>query len=247
MSKPIALQLYTVRESLAQDFTATINYVAAAGYTGVETAGFPGITPQAAAELFHNLGLTIVSAHAPLPLGDKEAEVLDLMAHLGTKRLVSAWLPPETYATVDSIKQNADNFNAANKIAQANGLTLFIHNHDFEFGTVNGRLVIDILREHLDPSIQFELDTYWIQVAGQNPAAVVAEFGKQAPLLHIKDGPATRDGDMVAAGQGVVDIPAIIAAGGDNTDWLIVELDRCGTDMLTAVTESHAYLKTILK
>ena len=88
MSKPIALQLYTVRESLAQDFTATINYVAAAGYTGVETAGFPGITPQAAAELFHNLGLTIVSAHAPLPLGDKEAEVLDPMAHLGTKRLV---------------------------------------------------------------------------------------------------------------------------------------------------------------
>ena len=87
---------------------------------------------------------------------------------------------------------------------------------------VNGRLAIDILRE-TRPSIQFELDTYWIQVAGQNPAAVVAEFGKQA-LLHIKDGPATRDGDMVAAGQGVVDIPAIIAAGGDNTDWLIVEL-----------------------
>ncbi len=245
MSKPIAIQLYSVRENLAEDFAATIEKIAAMGYDGVETAGFPNTTPKDAAALFKSLGLTIVSAHAPLPLGENEAEVLELMAQLGTKRLVSAWLPPETYTTVDSIKRNADQFNAANAVAQANGLTLFMHNHDFEFATVNGRLAIDILREHLDPSIQFELDTYWIQVAGHDPAAVVAEFGAAAPLLHIKDGPATRAGDMVAAGQGMVDIPAIIKAGGENTDWLIVELDRCATDMLTAVAESHAYLKRI--
>lgn len=246
MNKPIALQLYSVRENLAEDFTGTIEKVAAMGFDGVETAGFPNTTPADAAKLFHSLGLTITSAHAPLPLGDKETEVLDLMSTLGSTRLVSAWLPPETYQSVDSIKRNADDFNAANVIAQANGLTLFIHNHDFEFGRVNGRLAIDILRENLDPAIQFELDTYWIQVAGLDPAATVKQFGDKAPLLHIKDGPATREGDMLAAGQGVIDIPAIIAAGGHNTDWLIVELDRCATDMMTAVAESRSYLEQIL-
>jgi hypothetical protein len=49
---------------------------------------------------------------------------------------------------------------------------------------------------------------------------------------------------MVALGEGVMDVPRIIAAGGKNTEWLIVELDRCATDMLTAVEKSYLYLKT---
>ena len=40
MSKPIALQLYSVREALAQDWLGTLARVAEIGYVGVETAGF---------------------------------------------------------------------------------------------------------------------------------------------------------------------------------------------------------------
>ena len=46
---------------------------------------------------------------------------------------------------------------------------------------------------------------------------------------------------MVALGQGIVDIPAIVAAAA-SAEWLIVELDRCDTDMMTAVVESYQYL-----
>jgi sugar phosphate isomerase/epimerase len=42
----------------------------------------------------------------------------------------------------------------------------------------------------LTPDIFFEIDTYWVKVAGQNPPEIVKKFGKRAPLLHIKDGPA---------------------------------------------------------
>jgi hypothetical protein len=47
---------------------------------------------------------------------------------------------------------------------------------------------------------------------------------------------------MTAVGDGVVDVPAVVAAGKPVTEWLIVELDRCATDMMEAVARSYSYL-----
>ena len=93
---PVALQLYSIRENLAQGFDAAVRKVAAMGYSGVETAMFPGTTPAAAGNLFRELGLTVSSAHSALPLGDKKNEVLDNMAALGCSRIVLAWLRPSS-------------------------------------------------------------------------------------------------------------------------------------------------------
>jgi len=40
----------------------------------------------------------------------------------------------------------------------------------------------------------------------------------------------------------VVDIPEVVAAGAGSTEWLVVELDRCATDMMEAVRTSYRYL-----
>jgi hypothetical protein len=47
---------------------------------------------------------------------------------------------------------------------------------------------------------------------------------------------------MVAAGDGALDYPAIIKAGEGHIEWLIVEFDRCATDVLAAVEKSYRYL-----
>jgi sugar phosphate isomerase/epimerase len=101
------------------------------------------------------------------------------------------------------------------------------------------------LMGYLEPGIEFQPDTYWIKVAGHDPAKFVEKMGGKAPLLHIKDGPATPEGDMTAVGEGVMDIPGILKAGEPNTEWLIVELDRCATDMLQAVEKSYHSLTTL--
>jgi len=110
---------------------------------------------------------------------------------------------------------------------------------------VDGRYVYHVMLEELDPSVLFELDTYWIQTAGCDPAAVVKEFGARAPLLHIKDGPAVKEEPMQALGTGAMDIPALLEAGAGNVEWVIVELDRCATDMTEAVRKSYQYLSKI--
>ena len=71
---------------------------------------------------------------------------------------------------------------------------------------------------------------------------VVEELGERAPLLHIKDGPCAAEKDMQAIGEGKMDFPPIIEASHGTCDWLIVELDRCETDMMEAVEKSYQYL-----
>jgi sugar phosphate isomerase/epimerase len=126
--------------------------------------------------------------------------------------------------------------------AAERGLALGYHNHWWEFEPLQGRSGFDLLLERADPALFFEVDAYWVQAAGEDPAALLKRLGDRARLLHVKDGPATRDAPMVAVGQGTLDIPAIIAAA-TGAQALIVELDRCATDMLRAVDESFRYLK----
>ena len=245
MSAQIALQLYSVRETLAKDFEGVVRQVADMGYDGVEPAGFPGTTPEAAGDLFRELGLVVPSAHVfPPPVGAKLDEAKKTLAALDCQRLVSG-LGPNDFKTMDDIKRSCDLLNESNAGARARGLTFAVHNHWWEYEKVDGRYVYHVMLEQLDPSVLFELDTYWIQTAGCDPTAVIKEYGARAPLLHIKDGPAVKEEPMLALGTGVMDIPALLEAGAGNAEWLIVELDRTATDMIEAVQKSQKYLSSV--
>jgi sugar phosphate isomerase/epimerase len=241
MTAPVGLQLYSVREMAAKDYAAAVRKVASFGYAGVEPAGFPGSTAKEAGKLYRELGLQVPSAHTGLPVGDKTNEIFDDMEAIGCKRVITGF-GPDSFKTMDLIKESCDRFNQAGANARARGLTFGIHNHWWEYEQVDGQWVYQILLKELAPDIFFELDTYWIHTAGCDPAAIVKEFGKRAPMLHIKDGPAVKGQPMTAVGDGVVDVPALVKAGASTVDWLVVELDECGTDMMEAVQKSCQYL-----
>ena len=241
MTLPIALQTYTLREQMARDFKRTINRVAEIGYPALEiTFEIPGASLSQAEKLFSKLGFQLPAAHAPLPLDDKRSAVLDFAEMFGVRSIVFSGGPKE-FETLDSIRRLAGRINDAHAIAADRGLTLGYHNHWWEFAPVQDRLGFDVLLELVDPGVVFEVDTYWVQTGGQDAAALVKQLGTRAPLLHIKDGPATEKDPMVAVGQGVLDFHAIIPAA-SGAQWLIVELDRCASDMLKAVDESYCYL-----
>lgn len=242
MTAPIAVQLYTVRDVLAQDFEGTVRQIADMGYAGVETAGFSGTTAREAKKLFDELGLTVPAAHLELPVGERRREVLDTAQTLQSRYVVSGGVGPQQFATLDLVRGVCDQFNEASAAVTVEGLRFAVHNHWWEFQPVEGQLPYQLMLEWLDPAIVWEVDTYWVKTAGLDPVEVIQELGLRAPLLHIKDGPATQSEPMVAVGQGTMDFAPIIAAGEANTEWLIVELDRSATDMMTAVAESYQYL-----
>ena len=243
MPLPVALQLYTLRDAAANGYEAVVRRVADMGYAGVEPAGFPGTTAAAAAKLYQSLGLQVAGIHFGLPTAEKKGELLDLLGTLGTKRFGCAYLPPENFATVDAVKKVCDQLNSAAQFATENGLNFYYHNHWFEYKTLDdGQKVHKLLLQHLDPAVELEIDTYWVKTGGEDPTTVVKEVGNRATLLHIKDGPAdNKDSNMVAVGDGTLDWHSIIPAA-KSAEWLIVELDRCATDMFEAVDKSVKYL-----
>jgi len=142
-------------------------------------------------------------------------------------------------------------YNEASKYAKENGLEFGLHNHWWEYrNKVGGKYVYEVLLEELDKDIFFEVDTYWVKVAGQDPAAIVKKLGKRARFLHIKDGPAIyRDNlaednpdPMTAVGKGTQNFPAIVKAANGNTEWMVVEMDKTATDVFAALKESYDYL-----
>ena len=238
---PLSLQLYTLREQVQGDFPATLRQVAEIGYQAVEFAGLHGHAPAEVAKIVQDLGLKVSSSHGSVPTAETLSQIADEAKTLGNTRLVSGF-GPDDFKTLDDCKRTAAKFQAAAELAKTEGLTFGIHNHWWEFETVDGRLVYDIVLEEA-PDAFGELDIYWAAYAGQPPADVVAKHKSRLPLLHIKDGSLEKDSAMTAAGAGKVDIAgAIAAADPDVLKWLIVELDRCDTDMWEAVRQSYTYL-----
>ena len=244
MPPQIALQLYTLREAFTQDFAGTLARIAAIGYKNVESAFFPeGLTVAEGARLIQAAGLTVMAAHCELPLDEQTTPVLDQMTELNCQRMIwHGWPQDPEYSSLDGIKRLAQRYNQANAVATSNGYQFGLHNHWWEMEPVQGLYPYQILLQELDPSIFFEVDTYWAKTAGLDPVQLVTELGARAPLLHIKDGPAVKGQPMVAAGEGTQNIPAIVQAANGNAEWLIVELDACATDMFTAVEKSFQYL-----
>ena len=241
----IALQLYSVRDHLETDLQGTLARVADLGIRYVETAFWPNeISVRSASRLLADTSLEVISAHVELPFGDEKDRMLEAADAYDCTRMVwHGWPEDERYATVDGVYELAEEYNEANRFANENGLQLYLHNHWWEFEHVDGQLPFYMLLEQLDSGIMFEIDIWWTHVAGQDPARVPRDFGARAPLLHIKDGAViSTEGPMVAVGQGLLDVPVIAAAGTGFTEYMIIEIDECETDMFTAIEQSHMFL-----
>ncbi len=241
--KPISVQLYSLREEAKNDHMAVLKKLADIGYKGVEPFGnLFGMTPKEFCKVITDLGMVISSSHSPWTSVDNIEQAVETAGIFGVD-MVGSGFGPDAFKTLDAIKQTADTVNQICEKLKPSGLKLFMHNHYWEFEEVAGQLAYDHFAP-LAPDVLFEIDTYWASNFGANnvPEQVI-KFKDRTPLLHIKDGPLMKDEPMTAAGQGKMDIPAVIQAADDSVlQWLIVELDRCATDMMTAVLESYKYL-----
>ncbi|HKO82453.1 MAG TPA: sugar phosphate isomerase/epimerase [Chitinophagaceae bacterium] len=249
----IAVQLYSVRKEMEKDMKGTLKRIADIGFDTVETAFWPkDMSLQQAGQYLREAGLSVCSAHIELPEGEQKTAMLETAKALGCKKMIwHGWPEDIRYGSLTGTKQLIEIYNEANRFAKDNGLQFGIHNHWWEFRNKAGkRFVYEVLLESLDRDIFFEIDTYWVKVAGQDPAAIIKKFGKRAPLLHIKDGPAIwresladdHPDPMVAVGKGTQNFPAIVKAASGNTEWMIVEMDKTTTDVFEALQESYTYL-----
>lgn len=123
------------------------------------------------------------------------------------------------------------------------GITLFQHNHAFEFDLVDGRPAYDIYAE-LCPKMKFEIDCYWSANHGKaDPVEVMKRYRERTILIHMKDGVLDPDIPLIPLGSGKLPIPAILAEADPKlVKWVIVELDNCAIDIYRGIKKSYQYL-----
>ncbi|MCZ2402853.1 sugar phosphate isomerase/epimerase [Paenarthrobacter sp. Z7-10] len=237
-----SLQLYTVRGPLESDLSGTIKRVADIGYTAVEPYNFVATADQLAAALTEN-GLTAPSGHAPLLRADQD-EIFAAARKLGIGTVIDPHVDRAQWTTEEDIKSTADALNAAAVKGAEYGIRVGYHNHEFELESrVNGRTGLEVLANHLDPSVLLEVDTYWAAVGGEDVPALLGRLGNRVRFIHIKDGPLTKvDKDQLAVGAGKMPIWDVVEAV-PGLEVAVVELDDFSGDIFEAVSESLSYLK----
>ncbi len=242
-SVPVGVQLYSLREQAAVDFPGVLERLGSKGFVGVEFAGFYGLSSSEVGRALDRAGLEVASAHVGLAEADEFAAALDDHAAIGCDTVVIPAAFDPGFGDLDKVKGTADLVNAANEIARARGITLGYHNHYWELAPLDdGRPALLHFFEHVASDVIAEVDIYWAQIGGSDPAAIVTELGERCRLLHVKDGPGDdRASANVAVGDGAIDTPGVLAAAA-SAQWHLVEFDKCDTDMFDAVERSYEYL-----
>lgn len=267
------VQLYTVRDVLPKKPAETLKAIAALGYREVEMLRpMLEFMPQV-----REAGLSAPACHieAPLVTGDwtawkpmaemtklpGEGQGLDGAIAEAKKHdiryLTVSYLMPGERTTLDFFRRFADSMNKAAEKCAASGVTLSYHHHSFEFAALEGQVPMDILLERFDKKlVGFELDVFWLSMAGQDPVRMIRKLGPRARLLHLKDkakGTANefQERDVKPAafaevGSGVVDFPGVLAAARTaGVAHAFVEQDQTPGDPLLSLKKSFDYLQTL--
>ena len=245
MTRPLSVQLYSVREQLAEDRDGVLRQLADLGFRAVEPFQ-PTLDPAGFRKVADDLGLTVSSAHAMGLLEPDPAPVFEAIASLGTDlAIVPAGIAHEDFSTREGISRAADLLNALAAKAAAHGLSLGYHNHWWEFEPVlDGRHGLEALAELLAPEVFLEIDTYWAAVGGADVPKVLRGLGDRVRAVHVKDGPVRKGEPNVAVGQGAMPVAEVLGATPAGA-WRVIEFDECATDLFAALGESHAYVAAL--
>ncbi len=266
----VALQLYSVRDFAEKDLRGTLKQVKEMGYDTVELAGLYGIAPEEFKSAAEECGIGFISAHVPFPEMEADAEgTVAKYKLLGCRYMAVPWLSEEYCPGGAKFGVTLEVIGKVGRLCADNGMTLLYHNHDFEFKKMpDGTYALDYLYASVPPEIlQTEIDTCWVNVAGEDPAGYVRKYAGRCPVVHLKDyykeGDAVRPYELIGSdakadapggvfefrpvGLGVQDFPPIIKASEEScADWIVVEQDMSvGRTSLEAARISREYLKTL--
>jgi sugar phosphate isomerase/epimerase len=251
MSHPVlAAQLYTVREftQTAADLAASLKKVKEIGYIAVQVSAIGPIPDAEVKAMVDDLGLKIVITHTAYPKLWNEIDAVIAQHKLwGCPNVAIGSMPgPYREASEEGFQRFAAEANAVGeKLAKA-GLTFSYHNHSFEFVKFGQRTGLDLLFEETDPRyLKAEIDVYWVQHGGADPAAWVRKVAGRMPVVHLKD-MVILDGKQIMAeiGEGNLNWPSVLAACKDaKVDWYAVEQDVCQRNPFESLKISYDNLK----
>lgn len=235
------------------DFADSMRRIHKIGYTAVQldtnhVPVGPAFPPADIKRIVDDAGLRICNAHILW-----ENIIADIDTALGYLQVwncqhLAIPVPPRGLR-----KQEAADYRAfaqeatqvGQRLAEAD-VTFSYHNHSSELMRLGSRTGLDIIFAESDPRyVLAEIDTYWIQHGGGDPADWIRRMKNRMPVVHFKDMVILEDGSQTFAevGEGNLNWPAILAASQDaGVSWYVVEQDTCRGDPFESLRISYQNL-----
>ena len=199
------------------------------GMLGLSDNAFYGHSPAEVGAMLRDNGLAAPSVHVDLlSLRENLDALAEGLAPLAPQTLVVPAVDLKLRTTLDDYKRLADDANAIGRRLGERGMAFGYHNHGYEHLELSGETPLDYLLANTDPEhVRFELDVFWMAAAGADPVDYLERYPGRFRLIHLKDAREPfsfpNDGQtpdewmagfplMADPGEGVLDIPAILAA-----------------------------------
>ena len=221
----IGLQLFSVRDAMAEDPKGTLIALKEMGYEDFETYGFDTETgtiygyPVAEFKaILDELGLSATSGHYGFA-GLMEASPEEVNAYVekciaAAKTLESPYLTwpfvLEEYRNPAGFERLAELLNRIGQQVTEAGLGFAYHNHGYEFDDWEGTTGFDIILAKTNPKwVKLQLDMYWAVHSGKTPIELVNAQPGRYVMWHIKD-MHKESRDYTEMGQGSIDYTSML-------------------------------------
>ena len=253
-SKPFGLQLYSLRDVISADPRGVLKQVADFGYKHIESyegpAGmFWGMSPAEFKMYMDELGMKIIASHCNI--NENFEQKVEDAATIGMEYLICPWIGQQK--SIEAYKTFADQFNRCGEICNAAGIKFAFHNHAYTFEKIEEQYPQDVLMQLTDPNlVEYELDIFWLVVAGLDPVEWLKKHSGRYTLSHIKDmeiGTEPGNGDSSATlGTGSINYPEIIQVANEHgMKHLIVEQEKyAGTTPLDSTRDNAIYMQKMM-
>ena len=231
VTRPIALQLWSIHKIFWQDPARHLADIRAAGYDGVEFAGFNDLPAKEIRKLLADAGLRGEGAHLAGTEqfeGDGLKRNLDYCAEAGLESLTNAWAD---FDSRDEWVRFGELMGRAARTAKDWNLPLGMHNHVHEFTKRYGGVCAwDLLFSEADPLLRAQVDTSQVVNAGCDCVAQLRKQANRHHSVHMKENTPTEDGYFgVAPADGrIVDWRGTVAYLETESAfrWYVVECER---------------------
>lgn len=207
----LGAQFYSIRDNTTtpEDLYKAFKAIKEIGYEIAQMSAICDIDPELLKSYSEELGLKITCTHSPFDrIVNDTDKLIEEHKIYGCPTIGLGAMPEEfrgegVYKFIEILKEPIAKIKAA-------GLNFAYHNHAFEFETVDGRLIYDILIDEL-PDLDFIIDTYWVKYAGYDYLEYIKRLGaKRVKNVHLKDMASEPQGDICPCGNGVIDFAPVI-------------------------------------
>ena len=241
-----ALELYSIRQLMEKDVMKSLEQTTAAGYDGVEFAGFFGMEASAINDKLTEINLEVCGSHTGFDLLTNNLdEVLKYNKIIGNKNIILPAIGPDLRADAEGWKKCAQMFTEIGKKCADEGFAFAYHNHDFEFEKFGGVTGYHILTDNMNPSfVKLQPDLGWVAYAGQDVESFLEEYKDLILNIHVKQFKKVGSKDATEVHQGIVHYPPIIRKCIElGLEWFIIEQEGFDIPMLESIEINCTELK----